>query len=276
MNKEKVRIILMPLLAAVFLFSASMMVRQQALYRQVVAEGDEAAQLAGLQGEALPSPAAEPEEPEAPPEPLPEEARELDSIDLDALRAVNEDVAGWIAVPGTALSYPLLQGEDNRFYLSHSWKREPSGGGSVFLEATNSRSLTDFHTIAYAHRMRNQTMFGTIKYYANLDYWQEHPRVYVVLDDVVCRYDIFSAHEASVKGIVYRLDMEEKHLEEEFLQYCIESSVIDTGVSPEPGDRILTLSTCTGSGNTARWVVHAVLSQTYQRSGRGRSSAPLA
>ena len=273
MERKQKRELLIALLAAVFLFSAGMMVRQQFQYRQIVADSEEAARIVGLQKStepqqpvsALPIPSMEMEEQEPPPEPLPEEALDLAKIDLEALRAVNEDVVGWIAIPGTTLSYPLMQGEDNQYYLSHSWKREAVSGGSVFLESTNNRDLTDFHTIAYAHRMCNDTMFGTLKYYKGLDFWQEHPRIYIVLNDMIYRYDIFSAQEADVKGIVYRLDIEENELEEEFLQYCIENSVIDTGLTPEASDRILTLSTCTGNGHVNRWVVHGVLAQEYSR-----------
>lgn len=213
---------------------------------------------------ALPEPVPD-DEPEEPveEEPLPEEAAALIEINLDALRETNADVVGWIEIPGTELSYPLMQGTDNQYYLSHNWKGEANSAGSVFLESTSSRDLTDFHTLAYAHRMRNGTMFGTLKYYKGLDFWQEHPNVYLVMDDGIYRYAIFAAHEASVKGIVYRLDIEKQQLEEEFLQYCLDSSVIDTGITPEADDRILTLSTCTGNGHANRWVVHGVLEQKY-------------
>ncbi len=262
---KKGRMLLMLLLGLVFLFSAGMVVRQQMQYRQIADDSAEAAEVAGLKER----PPSRPSEPPAPPdspgpetpepsEPLPDEAAALAEIDLEALRAVNEDVVGWIAIPGTKLSYPLVQGTDNQYYLSRNWKKEPAGGGSVFLESTNSGDLSDFHTIVYAHRMRNDTMFGTLKYYEDEDFWREHPSVYVVRDGGVYRYDIFSAQEAGVKEIVYRLDMEESHLEEEFLRYCMENSVIDTGLAPEAGGRILTLSTCTGNGHATRWVVHAV------------------
>ena len=107
-------------------------------------------------------------------------------------------------------------------------------------------------------------MFGTLKYYKEPDFWQAHPDFYVVVDDGIYHYDVFSAQEVNVKGIVYRLDIEENHLEEEFLQYCVENSVIDTGLTPEASDRILTLSTCTGSGHATRWVIHGVLREIYQ------------
>jgi len=287
MNKgQKRRRLLLVLLGLVFLFSAGMVVRQQIQERRIAADSVEAAELAGLtkqpprpsepdgpEPEPVPVPEPEPKlepGPEPEPEPglpepsgqLPEEAAALAEIDLEALRAVNEDVRGWIAIPGTELSYPLMQGRDNQYYLSHNWKKELQGGGSVYLESTNSGDLSDFHTLVYAHRMRNGSMFGTLKYYQEEDFWREHPSIYVAVDRGVYRYDIFSVREASVKGIVFRLDIEESRLEEEFIQSCIENSVINAGLEPGADDQILTLSTCTEAGHANRWVVHAVRHRT--------------
>ena len=262
-------------LTLVFLFSVGMMVRQQLEYQKIAADSAEAARIAGLpEWDDAPLPTAsddteptapavspEPDETEAPPEELPVEAV-LAGIDLAALREINGDIVGWIEIPGTELSYPLVQGTDNRYYLSHSWKKEYSAGGAVFLESTNHSDLTDFHTIIYAHRMNNESMFGPLKHYKDPDFWREHPCVYIATEAGVYRYDIFAAHEAGVRELVYRLDLETSHLEEEFLRYCVENSAIDTGIVPEAGDRILTLSTCTASGRK-RWVVHGVLAQVY-------------
>lgn len=225
----------------------------------------EAARIAGLNepdqpegGQSLP-PEDEPSE-----EPLPEEAARLAGLDLAALQAVNEDIVGWIEIPGTELSYPLVQGSDNRFYLSHNWKKEASSAGSVFLEQTNSRDLSGYHLIAYAHRMRSDAMFGTLKYYADPDFCRQHPSIYLVDRSAVRRYDIFAVHKAGVKGLVYRLDLEESGLEEEFIRDCLEASVIDTGVIPEAGAQVLTLSTCTERGYSSRWVVQGVLAAQYE------------
>lgn len=259
-------------LALIFLISVGMVIRQQRLYRDIASDSTEAAKVAGLPEQSLPSGttvlsyeelAAAPEQGE-PSEPLPEDVIALTDIDLAALRVVNEDVVGWIEIPGTELSYPLMQGTDNQFYLSHNWKGEASGGGSVFLESSNSLDLTDFHTIVYAHRMRNDSMFGTLKYYEDLDFWQEHPIVYLMVDTGVYRYDIFAAQEADVQGVVYRLDLTESCLEDEFLQCCLNGSVIDTGIIPTDEDQILTLSTCTGNGHAKRWVVHGMLARVYE------------
>lgn len=254
---KQVTKILTGLLCLILAVSLFMIGRQACDSRKSRQARDEAARLAGLTEERQ---AAEAEEVKK----IPEEALDLASIDLESLREVSGDVAGWIAIPGTEVSYPLMQGEDNQYYLSHTWQGDTSKSGSVFLEAANSRDLTDLHTIVYGHRMRNNTMFGSIKYYKDLDYWQAHPNVYVVPGDGrILRYEIFSAHQADVKGLVYRLDIEEAGLEEEFLRTCMEGSAIDTGITPEPGERILTLSTCTGTGYARRWVVHSVLRDEY-------------
>ena len=263
----------MSLLAAMFAVSVSMMVVQQMQYRKTIADTEDAARLAGLQtgAESQRPETVPPVEETVPPteeplQPLPEEALDLAGVDLEALREVNTDVVGWIAIPDTVVSYPLVYGTDNEYYLHHNWKKESIDSGSVFLSSDASRDMTDFHTIIYAHYMRNGTMFGSIKYYSGEDYWREHPSIYIVLDDAIYRYDIFSAHEAAADGIVYWLNIEEKSLEEKFLQYCIDQSVLDTGLSPGAGDRILTLSTCTSDSNQAyRWVIHGVLAQKYSR-----------
>lgn len=273
MKNEKARIILTSLLAVVFLISGGMVIRQQIQYRKIVADSEEATRIVGLTRDEWsqrtagrpPEPSEETEEQTSPLDPLPEEALELANIDLEALRAVNADVVGWIAIPGTTLSYPLMQGEDNQYYLTRSWKGERSSGGSVFLDSASNGDLMDFHTIVYGHRMRNGTMFGTIRYYNKPSYWREHPSIYVVLDDTIYQYDIFSAEKAGVRSVVFRLDIKEKHLEEEFLSYCVDHSVIDTGPPPETDGRFLTLSTCTGNGYANRWVVHGALAHEYNR-----------
>lgn len=257
----------------VFVFGMIMILHQKILEEQSARSSAEAEQIAGLwkAGEnfsAEGKPAAEPELPEEesePPEeaeePLPEEAAALADIRLEALREVNKDVIGWIEIPGTEVSYPLLKGEDNQYYLSHDWQKEENNAGSIFLESQCSPDLTGFHTIVYGHRMRNETMFGSLKYYKDPKYWREHPSVYLVVDSGIYRYDIFSAWEAGLKDIVYYLDLTDR--EEEFIRTCLENSVITTGIVPDVQDKILTMSTCTGNGHSKRWTIQGYLAQVY-------------
>lgn len=181
-----------------------------------------------------------------------------ESIDLSALQEINPDVLGWIEIPGTEISYPILQSDNNDFYLNHTWKKEPNSVGSIYLECQVDPEFTDFNTIIYGHRMRDLSMFGSLKYYQDTDYWQEHPCVYIVTAGEVYRYDIFAAYNADPEDIIYGLKINSRLKKDELIQYSLGQSVIETGIVPTTYDRILTLSTCTGNGHESRWVVQAV------------------
>ena len=210
----------------------------------------------------------------APDEPAPQDPNPglLENVDLDNLRAVNEDVLGWIVIPDTLLSYPIVQCGDNQYYLNRTWQGKRSSVGAIFMECQCSPDFSDFNTIIYGHRMNNESMFGTLRSYENIDFWREHPSVYVVTDDSIRVYDICSAFEVGIQEIVYRLDIEESALQQELIDFSLEHSVIDTGVVPTPDGQMLTLSTCTGHGHSSRWVVQAVL----RKEAKNTSAAKMA
>ena len=186
--------------------------------------------------------------------------KEMETMDLTALRDVNEDVLGWIEIPGTKLAYPLMEGLDNQYYLNHTWEKKPNQAGSVFLERVNQKDLSDFHTIIYGHRQLDGSMFGSLKYYEEKAHWAEHPYVYILNDTGVHRYEIFAAYEAAVGSRTYQVGFADDNSKQAFLDYCVDSSDIETGVIPTLEDKILTLSTCTAAGsNSSRWVVQARL-----------------
>lgn len=195
------------------------------------------------------------------PAPLSEEDPEMEALqetDISALRQVNGDVIGWIQIPGTKVDYPMVQGEDNEYYLNHIWKGNKHYVGSVFLECMNTPDFTDWHTIIYAHNMSDGSMFGSLHKYKNESYWKKHPYVYIVTDTGVLRYEIFSTYTANVGSKTYGLSFRQTETRAEFLAMVLEKSQIDTGIVPELTDQIITLSTCSGGKDTRR-VVHARL-----------------
>ena len=203
--------------------------------------------------EASKSPAEEP----APP--ADEYAARLLELDIGALQAVNEEVLGWLEIPGTAVSYPLVQGTDNQYYLEHTWNKESSAAGAIFLETQCNGDLSGFNTVVYGHRMRDGSMFGSLKYYKEQSYREEHPFIYMTDGQVCRRYEVFAAYEVSVTGTAYQLGFPGEEDRQAFLDDCTTRSVIETGVRPTVHDQILTLSTCTGKGHATRWVVQARL-----------------
>ena len=186
-------------------------------------------------------------------------AAALRDIDFPALQETNEEVIGWILIPDTQINYPLLQTTDNEYYLTHTWKKQYNAGGSVFMEQFCAGDMSDFNTIIYGHRMIDLSMFGSLKYYKDDSYRQEHPAVYIATPERIFRYEVFAAHEPGITELTYRLGITDDKMKQAFLDFTLSRTVIDTGIVPTTEDRILTLSTCTGHGHDTRWVVQARL-----------------
>ncbi len=272
--KRSMRIILTLLLAAAFLFSTG----QYLLQRQDKVTGnsayEEALAIAVSRQQDVPRTASAPTEAPVPamqpqwvvaaPEEGDPHIRTLESMDLAALRQVNPDVLGWILIPDTRISYPLLQGTDNNYYLERTWDRQSNAMGSIFLEYLNQPDLTDYNTIVYGHNMNDGSMFAGIREFRDQEFWKTHPYVYILSDQGVYRYEIFSAYQASVKSSTYGLDFSGDGDRAAFLHHAAANSVIETGIEPELTDRVLTLSTCNGAGYATRWVVHARLKMVLQ------------
>ena len=160
MKSPRLRRVISLVLAAVCLGSGAMFVRRLLDYRTGDAAYAEAAQIATLPepepettAEPAPEPSAEatPSAPQTPVESAPA------AIDLPALQAVNADVIGWISIPDTAISYPLVQGSDNDYYLTHTWNRVSSAVGAIFLDARCPSDLGGFNAILYGHRRPSAT-----------------------------------------------------------------------------------------------------------------------
>jgi len=293
-SRKAVRRVLLVLLGMVFLGSSALLTSRLVQYQEgeeAYAEAEELVELPDLT-EIATEPVQEPEPvapktPETPPEteePVQQEqqpvyvdpyADALKNMDFAALREVNSDVLGWILIPWTKVSYPLVQTEDNDYYLNHTWRKSRSAVGSIYLECRNSSDLSDFNTIIYGHRMKNGSMFASLKYYGQQSYWQEHPKIYIMDDNGMHTYEIFSAYEAGVTQDTYRLKFENETEKQNFIDFCVSQSVIETGVVPATTDRILTLSTCTGNGYDTRWVVQGVL-RTPVDTAEKTDSAPAA
>jgi len=254
----KGRKILILLLGLILLGSGGFIIWKTLDYQRGAEDYEAAAKAAGLpqQGQTSIPPDTQEVDPQA---------AALMEMDLEALRVENSDVAGWIMIPDTELSYPVVQGEDNRFYLNHTWNRERSSVGAIFMECRCGPGLESFNTIIYGHRMNNDSMFGTLAKYRGEDFWKTHPKVYLAVKAKVCVYDVFAACEVITEDIVYGLEITEPDVKEKLISFALERSVIDTGIVPGAGDQILTLSTCTSGWRKSakRWVVEAVLAREY-------------
>ncbi|MET4559473.1 sortase B [Lysinibacillus parviboronicapiens] len=166
---------------------------------------------------------------------------------FNELLAVNDSIVGWISVDNTKLNNPILQADDNDFYLNHNFKNRESRAGSVFMDYRNDALDMSRNTILYGHAMKNGTMFGSVKNYLQQDYADAHPTIY--MDTLYEGYDVevFAAYETTID--FYYIETE-FNSDEDFLQFITEvqaRSTINRNIDIGPDDKILTLSTCNDS-----------------------------
>ena len=226
--KKNVRKALRAVLLMVFVVSTALMVHQwldnaggEAAYNDAM---DIAMQVKEPEAPAQPQPTEIPVEATEPVTywvPVPVEGdpvmEEMAEINIAALREENEDVLGWIRIPDTRIDYPLLQGEDNDFYLKHTWQKQRNSVGSIFLEHLNRPDLTDFNTIVYGHNMRDKSMFGQLDNYSIEGFWETHPYVYIAIDSGVYRYEVFAFLQAPVDSVTYSIRPQRDDTKQEFI-----------------------------------------------------------
>ncbi len=186
------------------------------------------------------------------------------SVDFDALTKANADAIGWILIPDTAVNYPLMQTDNNQYYLKHTYNRTYSDFGSIFLAAECGSDFTDQHSLIYGHNTKNGSMFGSLKKYKDKSYLEAHPYLYIIQKDQILEYKIVSAFTAETSDDIYLLSFASDGDYFYWLQRMVALSEVETGTQELTTDtRVLTLSTCTSRTETERFTVNAILNQVY-------------
>lgn len=177
--------------------------------------------------------------------------------DFDYLQSINQDVVGWIQIPGTVINYPIVQGSDNEFYLTHTYAGQENSSGAIFMDAAISNGFDDKNPILYGHNLKSGAMFSRLNRYARAGFWQEHPFVYITTPEHgQMIFQVFAAYQTTPDAPVYYYGFGEDAEFEEYLNRIMSYSVFDANLSVTKADRIVTLSTC-ANDTEYRFVVHA-------------------
>lgn len=185
------------------------------------------------------------------------------AIDMEMLEGMNGDFRGWLYFPAVEVSYPVVQGEDNNYYLKHSFEGEKSNSGSIFMDCGAAPDWSDRNTFVFGHNMRDGSMFGAFKKLVDdpslLD---ANPRFYLYTEDLVYTYEIFSYYMTKSDSNRYMVFTSDENYDK-YTGWAVENSnySFDMDLSERPN--IVSLSTCYGSAGTSRRVlIHGVLTLT--------------
>lgn len=185
-------------------------------------------------------------------------------VDWEALRAINADVIGWIVVEGVpSISYPILQGEDNSYYLHRTVKETYNFAGSIFVDCMNQPDFSDCNTIIYGHNMKNGSMFGYLKLLYEREQYKDSKYIWIATPNENYLYEIFSMQKTGATSEVYTLFSEHDGLFGKYIERMKDNSLVDLAAKEvNQTDSIITLSTCTSDDNV-RFVVQARWVGTY-------------
>lgn len=171
----------------------------------------------------------------------------------------NVDYRFWIKVKNTNIDYPVVQGNDNEFYLTHDFYKNALPSGSIFMDYRNNFE-NDKSIIVYGHHMRNKTMFGELVNFKDESFFKENNLVEIEYKGKNYTYEIFSVYIADLDNKDYlKTDFNTNGEFKDYLNYIIERSIYKSDINLDISDKIITLYTCSYEFKDARTIVHAKL-----------------
>ncbi len=188
--------------------------------------------------------------------------QEVFTVDFDKLTNTNSDTIGWIRTNGGNISYPVVHTIDNEYYLSHSFNKKNNKLGAIFMDYRNT-NWDNKNVVVFGHNASDKSMFGLLRNVFNKDYFDDEKNHYIEIitkDNKTYKYEIFSYYAIEAEEYYITTDFQTDSEFLEFLNNMKKRSYKNFGLSLKASDRIITLSTCNGSGNTnRRTVIHAKL-----------------
>ena len=191
-------------------------------------------------------------------------ASQSSPIDLESLRKINSDVYAWIRIPGTHVDYPIAQSTVNdNYYLHRSIYKKYLFAGMIYTQSCNSLSFNDPVTVVYGHNMRSTTMFSTLHYFEDPDFFAKHDTFYIYTTDRMLTYKIVSAYKYDSRHIMNSFNFANPEELRSFQQHTLNplSTLrnVRSGITLDADSKLVVLSTCMSNDKNSRYLVNGVL-----------------
>ncbi|MCQ2512909.1 MAG: class B sortase [Lachnospiraceae bacterium] len=188
--------------------------------------------------------------------PAPSQEEEKFTVDVKALKEMNEDAQGYIYCKDV-LSYPIVQCDNNDYYLTHLFNGEWNSCGCLFIDCNIPDGLEAKNCIIYGHNMNDGSMFASLYKYDDEAFYQTHKEFDVFTEGHHYIYKVFSLFVTPVDGFVYTTDFFSDEDFVNFLNVAADCCPYETEYGELTADRkVITMSTCLGNDDDAhRFVV---------------------
>lgn len=178
-------------------------------------------------------------------------------VDFKKLKELNDDAVAYLDVNNTDVQYVVVKGNDNDYYLNHNFYKEYNVAGWIFADYKNKFDGKDRNIIIYGHNMKDGSMFSSLKKILTSE-WQnnQNKQITLVIEGYTITYQIFSSYVVGVENYYITTYFKNNDAYLDFLNTISERSYYNYDVELSETDKILTLSTCTATGDD-RIVIHA-------------------
>ena len=179
-------------------------------------------------------------------------------INFEELKQKNSDTVAWLKVENTNIEFPIVQANNNSYYLTHNFDKKYNVAGWIFADYKNKLDGTDRNIVVYGHNMRNNSMFGSLKDVITEEWYNNEENKYItfVTENDYQTYQVFSVYQIKTEDYYIKTEFKSNEFTE-FIDTITKRSKKDFGINVSKEDTILTLSTCSNN-NKYRVVLHSV------------------
>lgn len=179
-------------------------------------------------------------------------------INFEELKQKNSDTVAWLKVENTNIEFPIVQANNNSYYLTHNFDKKYNVAGWIFADYKNKLDGTDRNIVVYGHNMRNNSMFGSLKDVITEEWYNNEENKYItfVTENDYQTYQVFSVYQIQTEDYYIQTEFKSNEFTE-FIDTITKRSKKDFGINVSKEDTILTLSTCSNN-NKYRVVLHSV------------------
>lgn len=173
------------------------------------------------------------------------------------MQTVNQDIKGWLTVPGTNIDYPVLQSTKAKpdYYLHRNYKKQYAEAGSIYLQY-DCKPQVSRSTVIYGHHMLYDAMFTELSKYNNFSFWKAHQSFLYEDASGKHSYEIFAVLHVSPNSFQFnRTEFADDADFARFLSALQGKAIYKTGVTVTEKDKIIMLVTCSYEQRNGRTVV---------------------
>jgi SrtB family sortase len=166
---------------------------------------------------------------------------------MNEVSKYSKDLIGWIYIADSDIDYPVVQGTDNQYYLSHSPDGRQNKLGTVFLDSKCKSDFSDTQNILFGHNMQ-YGMFGDIRAYKDKANFDAHRYGWLFSGESLYRIDFYALTIVSAFHKIYDIPANNA----DWQKYVWDNSLHYTEKEFAEEDRFIALSTCATDFENAR------------------------